>query len=118
MSVFTGYEPNNSVGNGSGNSSQRPAQTQIVPAEDLSDLFDAEMSSLLEDLFEEPLVPIPDIVDEPLVPLSDDVILLGSGPKGLATSPNRTTEAIDSPKDDGHHGSLSKHEGATNPVEI
>ena len=71
---LTGYEPNNSVGKGPGNAPNAlgPARTtqttgsassssaaqQLVPADDLSNLFDAEMSSLLEDMFEEPLVAI------------------------------------------------------------
>ena len=68
MPTFAGYEPNNLVGKGPGHvpismGASGTAQTQqLVPAEtldaDLSNLFDAEMSSLLEDMFEEPMVPI------------------------------------------------------------
>ena len=85
MPIFTGYEPNNLVGKGPGHTTQTTgsassssAAQQIVPAgtaaDDLSNLFDAEMSSLLEDMFE-----------EPLVPLADDFIVQ-SGPKGLAAT--------------------------------
>ena len=78
MHTFTGYEPNDFVGKGPGNApiALGPAQTtgsassssaaqQIVAvptADDISNLFDAEMSSLLEDMFEDPLVPLADNV--------------------------------------------------------
>ena len=64
---LTGYEPNNLIGKGPGNapiatSASRTASTQQLvpagtPADDLSNLFETEMSSLLEDMFEEPLDP-------------------------------------------------------------
>ena len=76
MHTFTGYEPNKFVGKGpeqrpttlgpaqtTGSvSSSSAAQQIVVPtADDISNLFDAEMSSLLEDLFEDPLMPLADI---------------------------------------------------------
>ena len=88
MPTFTGYEPNNLVGKGPGHTTQTTgsassssAAQQIVPAEtaadDLSNLFDEGMSSLLDEIDE--------VFERPLVPLADSYVLQ-SGPKGLAAS--------------------------------
>ena len=81
MPTFTGYEPKNFLGKGP---SQAPppaptaetAAQQLVGADsvghDLSNLMEAELSSLFEDLYNEPLEP------------TSDTLVSECGPKGLA----------------------------------
>ena len=128
MPTFTGYEPNKLVGKGPGNAptqttgsaSSSSAAQQIVPAEtpadDLSNLFDAEMSSLLEDMFEEPLEPIAGNI--PSAPESGlkgfAAIATGKSDRTLLDEPASSSlkqariSADGQPKDDEHHGKPAK----------
>ena len=86
MPTFTGYEPNHPIGNligkGPGNApstTSAPSQ-QLVQEDslgrDLSNLLDAELSSLLED--------IDDVFDRPILEPLTDSHVVPSGPKGFA----------------------------------
>jgi hypothetical protein len=110
MPTLTGYEPNNLVGKGPGNvpmptSSSRTFQTpqQIVPADtlgtDLSDLIDASMSSLLDEIFDEPIAPTPAQQQQ-----QQQQQQQMRPAKAVASSSDSGT-IMDEPKDVGHHGS-------------